>query len=109
MPARLSILCVCSFLLLVGATHTHGASRPQTLDLREPMALAANAIPPRLDPAMDHRPWFMLRGSNGIPITPEHASWDLGDMSGRYLESLILARHMGVSSPQLSQAEERLS
>ena len=81
---------------------------PPTLDLREPMALAANAIPPRLDPSQDYRPWFLLRGSNGIPTTAEHASWDLGDMTGRYLESLILTRHMGVSSPALSEAEGRL-
>jgi hypothetical protein len=72
------------------------------------MALAARAIPPRLDPQQDDRPWFMLRGSNGIPTTAEHASWDLGDMTGRYLEALILARRMGISEPELSQAEGRL-
>ena len=78
------------------------------LDLRVPMLLAAEAIPPRLDPKMDYRPWFLLRGSNGVPTTPEHSNWDLGDMTGRYLEALILARHMGVSAPELSQAEGRL-
>ena len=72
------------------------------------MALAARAIPPRLDPNLDYRPWFMLRGSNGIPTTPEHASWDLADTTGRYLESLILARRMSMSTPELSQAEARL-
>ncbi len=69
------------------------------LDLRAPMALAARAIPPRLDPAQDYRPWFLIRGSNGIPSTPEHASWDLGDMTGRYLDGLILARRMGITAP----------
>ncbi len=78
------------------------------MDLREPMALAAHAIPGRLDPEQDYRPWFMLRGRGGIPVQPEHASWDLGDMTGRYLESLILARHMGITAPELSQAEVRL-
>ncbi|HTL56255.1 MAG TPA: hypothetical protein VL361_11295 [Candidatus Limnocylindrales bacterium] len=81
---------------------------PATLDLRENMALAAKAIPPRLDPKMDFRPWFLLKGKGGIPVATEHASWDLADMTGRYLESLILARHMGISSPELSQAEAHL-
>jgi hypothetical protein len=80
-----------------------------TLDLREPMELAAHAIARRLDPAQEYRPWFMLRGHRSVPVTPEHASWDLGDMTGRYLEGLILARHMGVSDPELSEAEGRLS
>lgn len=72
------------------------------------MALAAQAIARRLDPAQEYRPWFLIRGSNNIPCTPEHATWDLGDMTGRYLESLIQARHMGISSPELSLAEGRL-
>ena len=72
------------------------------------MALAAQAIVRRLDPAQDYRPWFLLRGQGGIPATPEHASWDLGDMTGRYLEGLILTRRMGVSRPEFSVAEGRL-
>ncbi len=82
--------------------------RPAALDLREPMALAARAITARLDPAMNFRPWFLLRGQGGIPAKPEHASWDLGDMTGRYLESLIDARRLGIRSPELSEAEGRL-
>jgi hypothetical protein len=81
---------------------------PPALDLREPMALGAMAIPPRLDPNAGFRPWFMLRGHNGIPAEPRHDLWDVGDMTGRYLESLIQARHMGISSPELSLAEWRL-
>ncbi len=72
------------------------------------MALAAEAIALRLDPAKDFRPWFMLRGQKGIPAKLEHASWDLGDMTGRYLEGLIMTRHMGVSRPEFSKAEGRL-
>ncbi len=79
-----------------------------TLNLREPMLLAAHAIAHRLDPAAEGRPWFLLRGRDGVPVSAEHASWDLGDMTGRYLEGLILARQMGVSDPELSQAEGRL-
>src|SRR5512138_600938 len=60
-----------------------------SLDLRQPMLLGARAIANRLDPNQKYRPWFLIRGTNGIPAIPEHASWDLGDMTGRYLESLI--------------------
>jgi hypothetical protein len=81
---------------------------PFTLDLRAPIDLAAQAVVRRLDPAMDYRPWFLLRGRGGIPVAPEHASWDLGDMTGRYLEGLILARRMGVSRPEFCEAEGRL-
>jgi hypothetical protein len=72
------------------------------------MALAAAAIPLRLDPEEDFRPWFLIRGSSGVPVEPEHSKWDLGDTTGRYLESLLHARQMGVRSASLSQAEERL-
>ncbi|MBI4601161.1 MAG: methyltransferase domain-containing protein [Planctomycetes bacterium] len=82
--------------------------RPATLDLREPTALGARAIARRLDPAAGWRPWFLIRGVSGIPARPEHASWDLGDMTGRYLESLVQARRMGVAAPELSEAEGRL-
>ena len=73
--------------------------RPATQDLREPMALAARAVARRLDASMGGRPWFLIKGVGGIPARPEHASWDLGDMTGRYLETLIDARRMGISSP----------
>ncbi len=76
--------------------------RPATLDLREPVALAARAMAARLDPDQGHRPWFLIRGKGGIPARLEHASWDLGDMTGRYLEGLIAARRMGISSAELS-------
>ncbi len=90
-----------------GQSHPQDAS-PPTLDLRAPMGLAAQAIVLRLDPSQGYRPWFLLRGQGGVPVTPEHASWDLGDMTGRYLESLIQARHMGVRRPEFSLGEERL-
>lgn len=79
-----------------------------TLDLLEPMALAAHAIVHRLDPAQGDRPWFKLRGEGGIPAALKHDTWDFGDMTGRYLEGLILARHMGITDPALSDAEGRL-
>ena len=76
------------------AAEHQGESPTVTLDLREPMQLAARAIARRLDPAEEFRPWFLLRGRGGVPVAPEHANWDLGDMTGRYLEGLILARHI---------------
>jgi hypothetical protein len=90
------------------AGKSDGRAAPATLDLREPMTLAAQAIVQRLDPAQEYRPWFLLRGQGGIPATPEHASWDLGDMTGRYLEGLILTRRMGASRPEFSVAEGQL-
>ncbi|HTL18145.1 MAG TPA: hypothetical protein VL793_12985, partial [Patescibacteria group bacterium] len=84
------------------------SSAGATLDLRTPMRLGAQAIVRRLDPAHNFRPWFLLRGQGGVPVSAEHAAWDLGDMTGRYLESLIQARHMGVTDPAFSQAEDRL-
>jgi hypothetical protein len=69
------------------------------------MALAAHAIARRLDPNQDNRPWFKLKGEGGIPVSPEHDTWDFGDMTGRYLEGLIMARHMGVTAPEFSDAE----
>jgi len=73
------------------------------------MALAARSIPPRLDPAQGFRPWFLIRGRNGVPHELVHDTWDLGDMTGRYLEGLVMARSMGITSPELSQAEQRLA
>ncbi len=118
---RSSILILCLVTVLAGCAGDRGsqtasgpadksASPPTTatLDLREPMALAAEAIVRRLDPAQEYRPWFLLRGQGSIPATPEHASWDLGDMTGRYLEGLILTRRMGVNQPEFSVAEGRL-
>lgn len=103
------MLCAAAALALgAGSATAADEQTPRSLDLREPMHLAAHAIARRLDPAQDYRPWFMLRGRGGIPVSPEHASWDLGDMTGRYLEGLIMARRMGIIDPELSQAEGRL-
>ena len=78
---------VVGFVLSGGELQRSGAmvQSPPSLDLREPMRLAAQAIVRRLDPAQDFRPWFLLRGQGGVPVRPEHASWDLGDMTGPYL------------------------
>lgn len=116
-PQYIRHLLFLWWLLALGLCPANGAGShaakprvvaPSTLDLREPMSLAAQAIVQRLDSTQDYRPWFLLKGQDGIPATPEHASWDLGDMTGRYLEGLILSRRMGICTAQLSQAEGRL-
>ncbi len=82
--------------------------RPATLDLRVPMRLAANAIPPRLDATRGFRPFFLMQGKDSVPHTLAHMDWDVGDMTGRYIETLINARTMGITSPELSLTEDRL-
>jgi hypothetical protein len=107
----------CSIALAVFASVTGGLpaqaaednnQRSATLDLRVPMTLAANAIPPRLDPDQAFRPWFLIEGKDSVPHTPVHMDWDVGDMAGRYIETLLNARAMGITSPELSLTLERL-
>jgi hypothetical protein len=81
---------------------------PYRLDLKTPMQLAARAVAARLDPAQNGRPWSLVRGRNGILAEPVHSQWDFGDMGGRYLESLIAARRMGIEDAELTRAEETL-
>jgi hypothetical protein len=101
-------IVAAGFFIVARSLRSGEDLRPATLDLREPVALAARAMAARLDPEQAYRPWFMIRGKGGIPVRPEHQMWDLGDMTGRYLEGLIIARRMGVSSADLSLAEGRL-
>src|SRR5438067_2260478 len=77
--------------LAPGVTAAPQDDAPFTLDLRQPMRLGAQAIVRRLDGARGYRPWFLLKGEWGIPVSAEHSNWDLADMTGRYLESLIQA------------------
>lgn len=72
------------------------------------MALAADSITYRLDETRDYRPFFYMKGKNGIPASLKHGSWDLGDMTGRYLESMVMARRMILIKSDWTLAEERL-
>lgn len=47
-----------------------------------------------MDPAAQFRPWFAVDVGDWIPTGLGHDVWDIGDMSGRPLEALILARNM---------------
>ncbi len=103
----LALGLVCIIIIPVLA-EDGGERRPDTLDLRAPMTLAANAIPGRLDATRAFRPFFLIQGKDGVPHSLARMDWDVGDMTGRYLETLINARAMGITSSELSLAEERL-
>ena len=78
------------------------------LNLKGAMALAADSITYRLDETQNFRPYFYIKGKDGIPAFLRHGSWDLGDMTGRYLESMVMARRMVGHKPEWTLAEERL-
>ena len=58
------------------------------------------AIVPRSDATQRDRPFFMIRGDVS-PHTPVHDTWSPD--TRRYLEGLIMARQMGITSPELSR------
>ncbi|MBN1899696.1 glycoside hydrolase family 127 protein [Candidatus Sumerlaeota bacterium] len=78
------------------------------INLEGAMALAANSIAFRLDETQNHRPFFYIKGQNGVPAFLKHGSWDLGDMTGRYLESMVMARRMTQPRDEWTFAEQRL-
>jgi hypothetical protein len=81
---------------------------PATLDLRIPLRLAISCIVNRMDPDENYRPWFAVDVKNGVPTKLRHDVWDFGDMSGRFLEALILARNMIEPTATMLQAEVRI-
>lgn len=64
------------------------------LNLEGAMALAADSIIFRLDERQNYRPFFYMKGKDGIPAFLKHGSWDLGDITGRYSESMVMTRRM---------------
>ena len=83
-------------------------ARVDTLDLRTPVRLATSCIANRMDPAADYRPWFLVEVRDSKPIRLRHDVWDFGDMSGRFLEGLILARNMFEPSAEMLVNETRI-
>jgi hypothetical protein len=79
-----------------------------TLDLRVSLRLAVSCILNRMDPARNYRPWFAVDVKNGVPTTLRHDVWDCGDMSGRFLEALILARNIIEPTDAMLQGEQRI-
>jgi len=72
------------------------------------MALAANSITHRLDETAGYRPYFYLKGRDGVPAYLKHGSWDLGDMTGRFLESMVMARGMVGENQNWAECQTRL-
>ncbi len=81
---------------------------PDTLDLRTPVRLAVSCIANRMDPSMGYRPWFLVEVKDSKPIRLRHDVWDFGDMSGRFLEGLILARNMFEPTNNMLRDEARI-
>jgi hypothetical protein len=82
--------------------------RPATLDIRDPVKLAAECIINRMDPDQEYRPWFAVDVVDSKPVALRHEIWDFGDTSARFLEGLILARQMFPATTDMIQAESRM-
>jgi hypothetical protein len=82
--------------------------QPDTLDLRAPVRRAVSCISNRMDPDAGYRPWFLVEVKDWKPTRLRHDIWDFGDMSGRFLEALILARHMFEPTSRMLQDEARI-
>ena len=87
---------------------TTGPARPMTLDLRAPLREAVSCILHRMDPGANYRPWFAVDVKNWKPTKLRQDVWDIGDMSGRFLEALVLARNMIEPTPDMLVAEQRI-
>lgn len=61
-----------------------------------------------MDPTEGYRPWFAVDVKNSVPTRLRHDVWDFGDMSGRFLEGLVLARNMMEASAGMLEAEQRI-
>jgi hypothetical protein len=61
-----------------------------------------------MDPDARYRPWFAVDVKNWTPTKLRHDVWDIGDMSGRFLEALVLARNMIEPTANMLQAERRI-
>jgi hypothetical protein len=83
-------------------------SAPATLDLRIPLRLAAGCIINRMDPNALYRPWFAVDVKDWTPTNLRHDVWDFGDMSGRFLEALVLAENMVEPTSNMLLAKTRI-
>jgi hypothetical protein len=62
----------------------------------------------RMDPTQNYRPWFAVEVLNHQPTRLRHDVWDFGDTGGRFLEALILARHMAPATPEMLNGERHV-
>ena len=104
---RRTFLAALSGSFAAGRTGQATASaRPLTLDLRVPLRQAVSCIQNRMDPDARYRPWFAVDVKNWTPTGKlRHDVWDIGDMSGRFLEALVVARNMVEPTPDMLLAE----
>ena len=66
---------------------------PDTYDLQDAARLATASMLARMDLQRGGQPFFRIYPF-ATPPRAEHEKWDDGDMTGRYVEALILARRM---------------
>ena len=72
---------------------------PDTLNLEDHARLAMNHLARCLDVKMNHLPYFWVF-LDSDPAEASHGAggWEFGDIAGRYLDAMILARQMTGSS-----------
>ena len=108
MQRREFLATVAGGVVASALPRTTSLARPATLDLRTPLRLAVSCIYNRMDPDARYRPWFSVDVKNWTPTKLSHSVWDIGDMSGRFLEALVLARNMIEPTANMLQAEGRI-
>lgn len=79
------------------------AWEPATLDLEERARLALNHLTRNLDANLGYLPYFWSHLTSDPPEA-RHEAYDFGDITGRYVDALILARHM--TGATVGEAEE---
>src|SRR4051794_5185587 len=72
---------------------TGAVMQPATAFWQDAAALAMGAVANRIDDARGGQPWFWLNLTTEPPRL-EHQSWDYCDMSGRWVNGLLLGRLM---------------
>ncbi len=78
--------------------------RPDTYFIQDAVDLAIGSILNRLDRELDFQPYFWI-DLESDPPEARHLSWDYCDMSGRYVDALILGRQ--ITGNQRGRVEEK--
>lgn len=78
---------------------------PDTLNLQDHARLALNHLTRCLDDNMGYLPYFWVFLDSDPAEASHGLSWEFGDISGRYLDAMILARQM--TGSQIGEKEER--
>ncbi len=72
-------------------------SAPDSLDLEERARLELNHLSRNLDANRGHLPYFWTHLTKNPPEA-RHEAYDFGDLTARYVDAMILSRHMTGSS-----------